>query len=174
MIAFTIYKTAIHHGYEHITEATFNATTLFPVLLAACGLIGCLIGLGYAAIKKMGDNPSRELDLSSWISAGITIVLGGIASYIMFGSIALYDEFVIGWASPWVSAILGIASGVAIGKITEYYTSTDYSPTKKLADMATEGSAFVITKGDAIGSRSCLLPIIYQKYLTNLLFCGII
>ena len=160
MIAVTIYKTAIHHGYEHITEATFNATTLFPVLLAACGLIGCLIGLGYAAIKKMGDNPSRELDLSSWISAGITIVLGGIASYIMFGSIALYDEFVIGWASPWVSAILGIASGVAIGKITEYYTSTDYSPTKKLADMATEGSAFVITKGDAIGSRSCLLPIL--------------
>ena len=160
MIAVTIYQSAIHHGYEHISEATFNATTLFPVLLAACGLIGCLIGLGYAAIKKMGDNPSRELDLSSWISASITIVLGGIASYIMFGSIGLYDEFVIGWASPWVSAILGIASGVAIGKITEYYTSTDYSPTKKLADMATEGSAFVITKGDAIGSRSCLLPIL--------------
>ena len=160
MIAVTIYKTAIHHELEHITEATFNATVIFPVVLAACGLIGCLIGLGYAAIKKMGNNPSRELDLSSWISAGITVVLGGVASVVIFKNIALYDEFVLGWASPWVSAIFGIVSGVAIGKITEYYTSTDYNPTKKLADMATEGSAFVITKGDAIGSRSCLFPVL--------------
>ena len=56
--------------------------------------------------------------------------------------------------------LLGTISGVAIGMITEYYTSTDYKPTKMLADMATEGEAFVITKGDAIGSRSCLLPIL--------------
>ena len=47
-----------------------------------------------------------------------------------------------------------------IGIITEYYTSTDYKPTQKLAEMAAEGEAFVITKGDAIGSRSCLLPIL--------------
>ena len=47
-----------------------------------------------------------------------------------------------------------------IGIITEYYTSTDYKPTRKLAEIATEGEAFVITKGDAIGSRSCLLPIV--------------
>ena len=53
-----------------------------------------------------------------------------------------------------------VVSGVLIGIITEYYTSTDYKPTQKLAEMATEGEAFVITKGDAIGSRSCLLPIL--------------
>ncbi|HHY64163.1 MAG TPA: sodium/proton-translocating pyrophosphatase, partial [Clostridiaceae bacterium] len=49
---------------------------------------------------------------------------------------------------------------VAIGSITEYYTSSDYKPTRKLAEMAPEGDAFVITKGDAIGSRSCLLPVV--------------
>lgn len=62
--------------------------------------------------------------------------------------------------SPWVSAVLGTISGVAIGMITEHCTHTDYKPTKLLADMVTEGEAFVITKGDAIGSRSCLLPIL--------------
>ena len=65
-----------------------------------------------------------------------------------------------GWLSPWVSSVLGIISGIAIGTITEYYTSTDYKPTRRLAEMATEGEAFVITKGDAIGSRSCLAPIL--------------
>ncbi len=158
MIAVTIYLTALHHGTE-IAESTFNATVKFPVILACCGLVGCLVGLGYAAFKKMGSNPSRELNLSSWISAGITVFLGGIACFIVFHNVDLYDSFVIGWASPWISAVLGIASGVAIGSITEYYTSTDYKPTRELAEMATEGSAFVITKGDAIGSRSALFPV---------------
>ena len=98
--------------------------------------------------------------MSTWISAGITVVLGLIASFVIFRNVDLYDEFVIGWASPWVSAVLGIVSGIAIGSITEHYTSTGYKPTQTLAEMATEGSAFVITKGDAIGSRSCLLPIL--------------
>jgi K(+)-stimulated pyrophosphate-energized sodium pump len=56
--------------------------------------------------------------------------------------------------------LLGIVSGIAIGSITEYYTSTDYKPTRQLAELATEGEAFVITKGDAIGSKSCLYPIL--------------
>ncbi|MBR0398595.1 MAG: sodium-translocating pyrophosphatase [Eubacterium sp.] len=162
MIAVTMYQT--YGVADHITDKTFSATTMFPIILAACGLVGCLIGLGMANIKKMGDNPARELDLSTWISAGVTIVLGGIACFVMFGSLSangqLYDEFIAGWASPWISAILGIISGVAIGVITEYYTSTDHKPTRELAYICDEGEAFVVTKGDAIGSRSCLLPVL--------------
>ncbi|MBR4865144.1 MAG: sodium-translocating pyrophosphatase [Clostridia bacterium] len=139
---------------------TFNAMTIYPVLLAAGGLLGCLLGLIIVSIRKMGDNPSRELNLATWISSGLTIVIGLIVSYLTFNGVELYDSFVIGWASPWVAAVLGIVSGVAIGSITEYYTSADYKPTKKLAEMAVEGEAFVVTKGDAVGSRSCLYPIL--------------
>lgn len=132
---------------------------IFPIILSGCGLLGCLLGLGYAAIKKMGNNPSKELNLATYISSGITVVLAFFASMIMFKGLEI-KGFAWGWISPWISSILGIVSGVLIGIITEYYTSTDYKPTKKLAEMATEGEAFVITKGDAIGSRSCLLPIL--------------
>ncbi|MBR0144195.1 MAG: sodium-translocating pyrophosphatase [Clostridia bacterium] len=157
MIGVTLFKNT-----GAANDATFNATILFPVVLAGCGLLGCLIGLGFAAIRRMGDNPSRELNLSSWISAGLTIVLGFFASMIIFRGegVALYEDFRLGFWSPWLSATLGILSGVAIGAITEYYTSTDFKPTQKLAEISTEGEAFVITKGDAIGSRSCLLPIL--------------
>ena len=55
---------------------------------------------------------------------------------------------------------MGIVSGIAIGIITEYYTSTDHKPTQKIAEMCTEGEAFVVTKGDAVGSRSVLLPVL--------------
>ena len=155
MIAVTIFK-----NNQSIGEATFTATCVFPIILAGCGLLGCLLGLGYASVRKMGDNPSKELNLATYISAGLTVVLGLAACYVIFKDVALYGDFRIGWMSPWVSAVLGIASGVAIGAITEYYTSADFKPTQILGHMATEGEAFVITKGDAIGSRSCLLPIL--------------
>ena len=160
MIAVTIFKGAMASGASAITEATFSATTMFPIILAGGGLVGCLLGLGYASVRKMGDNPSRELNLATWISAGLTIVIGFFAALIVFKDVPLYDDFVCGWLSPWISSVLGILSGIAIGMITEYYTSTDFKPTRKLAEMSTEGEAFVITKGDAIGSRSCLLPVV--------------
>ncbi len=162
MIAVTLYQT--HGAKDAITDATFNATVMFPIILAACGLIGCLVGLMIANFKKMGDNPSHELDMSTWISAGLTVVLGGGAAFLIFGKLGqsgnLYEDFILGWASPWVSAVMGIISGVAIGVITEYYTSTDHKPTRELAEICEEGEAFVVTKGDAIGSRSCLLPVL--------------
>ncbi len=158
MIAVTVYAASVFKGHA-AAEETFRATTLFPIVLAGCGLTGCLLGLGYANLKKMGDNPSRELDLSSWISAGITIILSGIAAYVIFRNVPLYEEFLMGWASPWLSAVFGIASGIAIGTITERYTSTEYKPTRELAEICDEGEAFVVTKGDAIGSRSVLLPV---------------
>ena len=146
-------------------ENIFNGTILYPVLLAGGGLISCLLGLFYADRKKMSNNPSRELNLATWISAGLTMVLGFAATAVCFAKVdaealkAVYG-WSAGWTSPWICAVLGILSGVAIGSITEYYTSTDFKPTRKLAEMAPEGEAFVVTKGDAVGSRSVLLPVL--------------
>ena len=150
--------------FKNADSSLFQASTIFPIILAGGGLLGCLIGLGFAAIKKMGDNPSMELNIATYISAGLTIAAGLGAAILAFGStdakvLADYG-FKLGFWSPWISAVLGIVAGVLIGVITEYYTSTDYKPTKLLAQIATEGEAFVVTKGDAIGSRSCLLPIL--------------
>lgn len=173
MIAVTIFNSATASG-SAVTEATFTATCIFPIILAGGGLLGCLLGLGFAAIRKMGDNPSRELNLATWISAGLTVLIGLVASYVIFKDVPLYNEFICGWLSPWLSSVLGIISGIAIGSITEYYTSTDFKPTRKLAEMATEGEAFVVTKGDAIGSRSCLLPILVigVALLLSGMLCG--
>lgn len=146
-------------------ESVFNGTIAYPVLLAGAGLLSCLLGLFYAAKKKMGNNPSRELNLATWISAGLTVIMGLGAAAVCFMNVdaSILKEtygWTAGWTSPWICAVLGIGSGVAIGSITEYYTSTDYKPTRALAEMAPEGEAFVVTKGDAIGSRSCLLPVV--------------
>ncbi len=143
-------------------NALFSATWLFPVVLAGCGMLSCLLGLGFAAVRKMGDNPSKELNLATWISAGLTSLLGLGAAYIIFKNtgLALPESFSLGWITPWLCSVFGVTCGIAIGSLTEYYTSADFKPTRRLAEMAPEGEAFIVTKGDAVGSRSCLFPIL--------------
>ncbi|MBQ1373592.1 sodium-translocating pyrophosphatase [Candidatus Saccharibacteria bacterium] len=155
--------------------AVFQATITYPLILAGGGLLGCVIGLFFTLKHKSGKDPSHELNIATYISAAAVILIGGIAAFFTFGQIKLYDSFILGWASPWIASILGIASGVAIGKITEYYTSTKYRSVQSLAEIAKEGSAFVITKGDAIGSRSCLLPILVigLSLLGSGMLCGV-
>ncbi len=160
MSASILLAVSLFHG----NDSAFTAAVVFPIVLAGGGLLGCLLGLVFASVKKMGNNPSKELNLATYISAGLTVVVGLVGAYFVFDGVdmshVMFDSFKAGWLSPWIAAVLGIASGVAIGIITEYYTSTDFKPTKELANMAIEGEAFVVTKGDAIGSRSCLIPIV--------------
>ena len=161
-----------------INVATFTSSYVFPLVVAGGGLLGCIIGLVYAQFKKMGDDPSKELNLATYISAGVSIITCGIAAFLAFGaedgSVLEAMSFKAGWASPWICAVLGIISGVAIGAITEYYTSDAFKPTKEIAEYAVEGEAFVVTKGDAVGSRSCLYPIaiIAVSLLISGVLCG--
>lgn len=168
-IAIRIYKAS---GSTDL--ALFRATWLFPLLLSAIGLASCVFGIWFVSSKDMGDDPSRELNLATYISAGTTIVLSFFVSLILLGGKNLYPEFKFGFLSPWIACILGIISGVLVGAITEYYTSPDFKHTRALSEIAPEGSAFVITKGDAIGSRSCMLPIaiIGVALLVSYRICG--
>ncbi len=178
LIALTLYEDILTK-VDVVAEAAATAFTqmsLFPVIMAGVGLLACVLGLGYAQFRKMGTNPSKELNLATYVSAGLTVVITFFVSLIMFKNIdtAAYG-WVVGWASPWIAAVLGLASGVAIGAITEYYTSADYKPTQQIAEMAVEGEAFVVTKGDAVGSRSIMLPVlvICIALIISGLLCGI-
>ena len=155
----------------------YTLTCLFPIVVATIGLFGCVVGIMVAMLRKekMGENPAGELNRVTYISAGITIIGSLIASYIMFGGETLYPSFKAGWISPWVAALLGIISGVAIGKITEIYTSTDYGFVKALAKVSPKSAAFLVTLGDALGFRSCLPPgvVIATSIVLSYASCGL-
>ena len=163
------------HGESY--AEVYTATCLFPIIVATIGLLGCVIGIVVAMLRKesMGNNPAGELNKVTYISASFTMVGSVIASYIMFGNITLYPDFKAGWISPFIAAFFGIASGVAIGKITEVYTSTDYKFVKDLAKVSPEGPAFLVTLGDALGFRSCLVPgiTIGVSIILSYIACGL-
>ncbi|MDO4507816.1 MAG: sodium-translocating pyrophosphatase [Candidatus Saccharibacteria bacterium] len=154
--------------------ALFSAMCEFPVLVAGIGLAGCVVGI--TAVLKSGSrkSPSKLLNRATYISAAFVLVGTLIVSKDFFGGLNS-PAFKAGWISPAICIFLGLISGVAIGKITEFYTSADFKPVRKLAEMSTEGEAFVVTKGDAIGSKSCLWPIliIVVSLLISGAVCGV-
>ena len=147
-----------------VSDTLLMKMMYFPHVFAAIGLIASCLGIAYVLIKKGSDSPHRDLNISTWSAAVITIIGGFVATYFMFKpeTKAVLDVagFKTGYTSPWIAASLGVISGVIIGAIAEYYTSYDYNPTKKIAESAKEGAALTITQGLAVGMKSCMLPLI--------------
>ncbi len=155
---------------------TLNSTLIYPFILAGGGLLASVVGVSYIILKNRKQykiiggvktevsredvDPAAELDNATYVSAVAVAVIGLVAARAIFYGNPLPESFKVGWMSPCLAAVLGMISSVAIGKLTEFYTSFKYQPVKSLANMATEGEAFVVTKGDAIGSRSVLAPIL--------------
>ncbi len=147
----------------------------FPIVFAGVGLIACVIGIfSLLAKKKLSDDPHRELNLATWISAGIAIVGAFALSYLFFGNSSSdlsAIEFALGWVSPAISAAVGIVAGIAVGIVAEYYTSYDFDPTKRISRASVNGPALTITQGLALGMRSTMYPCIllataiYSSYL---------
>ncbi len=147
------------------SAALLKVLLLFPLVFAACGLLACVIGISYIVLKrKLSSNVHRELNIATWISAGVSVLLCFVVSFFMFKKVAAEEfealGFKVGNLSPWLAAMLGIAAGIIIGIISEYYTSYDYKPTKKIAHASKEGAALTITQGMSTGMISCMLPVV--------------
>lgn len=146
----------------NMSQAALRSTLIYPLLLASCGLLSCTIAVLYITRKghNPSDTPAKELNLVTYIASGSTLALNVVLAYVIFHGHANEMGFRCGWVSPWIASACGIFSGVAIGKLTEYYTGMDKRPVREIAEFSREGEAFNITKCDAVGERSSLAPSI--------------
>ena len=166
----------VSHEFINDPEVSY-VTTIYPFILVSGGLVASLVGVTFiillnrkrykvidgvkTEVSREDVDPGVELNVATYVSAAAVAVVGFVAAKVVFdGGIALPDSFKLGWISPWLAAVLGMVSSVAVGKLTEVYTSYKYRSVKRLARMAPEGDAFVVTEGDAIGSRSVLPPVL--------------
>ena len=129
-----------------IEESTF---ALFPLILAAIGIIASILGIMMVRGKD-GGNPANALNMGTYISGIIVIICAVVLSNQMLGSMNY------AWA-----IIAGLVCGIAIGKITEVYTSGDYNSVRKIADQSQTGAATTIISGLGVGMMSTLFPIIF-------------
>lgn len=158
-------KNAFDHSLSYNGIPVIEKLAYFPIVFAGIGLIACVLGVASLLIKsKLSENPHKELNITTWISAGVSILGAFVLSYFVFNNVGddafKQIEFKIGWLSPAVAAVSGIVAGIIIGLIAERYTSSDYKHTQRVSAASVEGPALNITQGLALGMRSCIAPCI--------------
>ncbi len=128
-----------------------NAVAL-PLIMAAVGVICSLIG---SFLVKTKENATQKALLAA-LSRGTN-----------FSAIvtALLSLLAVLWLLPghfgvYLAILAGLVAGVAIGKVTEYYTSDTYKPTQNLSESSKTGTATLIISGLSLGMMSTLLPIL--------------
>ncbi|ETK00282.1 V-type H(+)-translocating pyrophosphatase [Eubacterium nodatum ATCC 33099] len=121
---------------------------MFPLILAAIGLVASVIAI-LCVRGSENANPAKSLDMATYISAVIVVVASIFLSRYMLGSM----EYAY-------AIIAGLVVGVAIGKLTEIYTSADFRHVKKIAEQSQTGSATTIISGLGVGMMSTLWPIL--------------
>ncbi|MDR1815190.1 MAG: sodium-translocating pyrophosphatase, partial [Clostridiales Family XIII bacterium] len=122
--------------------------SIFPLFLAATGILASIVGIFFVRGKE-GGNPAAALNMGTYVSSAIVVVVALVMSKYFFGSF-----------NCAVAIIAGLVVGVAIGKITEVYTSSDFKHVKHIAKQSETGEATTIISGIGVGMLSTVWPII--------------
>lgn len=125
-----------------------GAAVCFPLCLAALGTLAAIIGTFFVRGKE-GGNPQKALNTGTYCASVLVVIAAFVLSNICFGDF-----------QAAIAVVAGLVVGVAIGIITEVYTSDSYSSVKKIADQSETGSATTIIQGLAVGMKSTGWPII--------------
>lgn len=145
--AITLAAVAVNEAGEMSTFSSDTAA-IFPLIISAVGVLASIIGI-LCVRGKEGGNPANALNMGTYISGIIVVVATVFLSKNMLGDYT------------YAAAIIaGLVVGIAIGKITEVYTSADYKSVKKIADQSQTGAATTIISGLGVGMMSTLWPII--------------
>lgn len=117
----------------------------FPVALSIIGLGSSLVGLISNLFLRL--QPAAMLRNATYIAIGVFLI--GAYAYMSYVGIPM---------NLFYSILVGCLSGIVIGLVTEYYTSS--KPVERLANAARSGAATNLIYGLSIGMESTALPVI--------------
>ena len=137
------------------------ALFMLPILVAAIGIFASILG---TFLVRTGENATMGKLLWSLrtgiFAAGLLVLIGVAIAISLMGL-----DFRLFWV-----VLVGLIAGQIIGTSSEYYTSFEFNPTKRLADQAETGPATVIIGGLGLGMLSTLIPglvVVVAMWIAN-------
>ncbi len=123
---------------------------VLPLALAGAGMICSVIGTALVRTKK-----SEKVQQALTFSTYATAVLSTVASFFIVWGLLGWKYIGFFW-----SLLMGISSGIVVGLVSEYFTSSKFKPVKEIAKSSQTGAATTIIRGLAVGMLSAAIPIV--------------
>lgn len=128
--------------------------TYLPFYLAGWGILCSLVGVGWIKMAKLKD-PQATLNGGTYVSAALMMI--GSFFIVKYLGAAYGDYSLLG---PFWAIIAGIISGIVIGEVSVYYSSTKHKPVRELAKSCQTGPAVAIVNGLSLGMLSTVVPVV--------------
>ncbi|HDL42054.1 MAG TPA: sodium-translocating pyrophosphatase, partial [Actinobacteria bacterium] len=141
-------------AFSAASEGFRLATFMYPLLIAAVGMGASVIGSFF--VKPGKGSLASALHKGTWVAAGLTVATVAILTPILFSGLDGVENV---WGL-FASVVVGLVVGLAIGQISEVFTSDHYRVVKQIAAQAETGPATVALAGIAEGMRSAAFSVI--------------
>jgi K(+)-stimulated pyrophosphate-energized sodium pump len=130
-----------------------NNWVFLPLVIMAFGLIASLIGIMVVRLKDENADVCKALNLGYYLTIALAAVFMCVSVYYML------SPECDAWMNYIGCGIVGIALGLAIVYITQYYTG-DHKPVKSIAKASETGAATNVIQGISLGLESTVLPVV--------------
>mmetsp|Transcript_56550 Transcript_56550/g.91532 ORF Transcript_56550/g.91532 Transcript_56550/m.91532 type:complete len:717 (-) Transcript_56550:273-2423(-) len=141
------------------------ASLMYPLLITSTGIVVGIITLLVQSVMFPVKEPASVEKALKGILVISTVLMTPVA--ILLSKWCLPEVFKmdeklteVKWWYCAISILLGLWSGLVIGYVTEYYTSSTYMPVREIAETQKQSAATGIIYGLALGYLSCIVPVL--------------